>query len=115
MAEVQTSIIVSSRIKEMKYIVYNTTGSIIRKVICPSSQCFLQAKDGEFVMEGTANDVTQKIINVGIAGVVVDKTPEEIEADNPTPKEIPFEKQLALITNEQWQDVLNKLTALGKV
>jgi len=38
--------------------------------------------------------------------------PEEIEADNPTPIPIPLEEQPALITNEQWQEVLNRLEVL---
>ena len=61
-------------------------------------------------MKGTANDVTQKIENPGIAGMVVDKTPAEIEAEKPP--EISFEKKTAHITNEQWQDVLDRLDKL---
>ena len=61
-------------------------------------------------MEGMANDVSQKIENPGIAGKIVDKTPEEIEAEKPPePEPIPYEKQAAHITNEQWQDVLKRL------
>jgi len=96
----------------MTYIVYDMAGKILRRVDCPPTLSLMQAEDGEFVMEGEANDVTQKIENPGIAGVVVDKTLEEIEADNPTPPKIPFEKRTALITNEQWQDVLNRLETL---
>lgn len=68
----------------------------------------LQAKEDEFVMEGTANDTTQKIVN----GKIVNKTPEEIERDNPAPPEIPKGKRHAQITNEQWQNVLNRLEKL---
>jgi len=63
-------------------------------------------------MEGVANDATQKIINAGIKGKVVDKTLEEIETDNPKLPEIPFEKRLACVTNKQWQDVLSRLDLL---
>lgn len=94
----------------MNYIVYDKDGKIRRTIICPPSHCLSQAKDGEFVMEGTANDVTQKIKNPGIAGVIIDKTPEEIEAEKP-PK-IPFEKRIAHITNKQWQNVLRRIKAL---
>jgi len=41
---------------------------------------------------------------------VVNKTPEEIEAEKPL--EIFLEKQIAHITNEQWQDVLKRLIKL---
>lgn len=94
----------------MNYIVYNWNGKILRQVQCPSSQKDFQARDGEFVMEGTANDVTQKIKNPGIGGVVIDKTPAEIDSEKPPV--ISFEKQRAHITNEQWQDVLDRLDKL---
>ena len=97
----------------MNYIVYNATSKILRQVQCPPSQRYFQANnEGEFVMEGTANDVTQKIKNPGIAGKVVDKTQEEIEADNLTPPEIPYEQKPAQVTNKQWQDVRDKLVIL---
>jgi len=65
-------------------------------------------------MEGKADDVTQKIINVGIKGKVVDKTPQEIAEATyiPVPEQTPFEKQPAHINNEQWQYVLDKLKKL---
>lgn len=99
-----------------KFIVYNLDRKMLRGGGCSDKDFFLQARDGEFVMEGTANDVTQKIEFDGldekgqpINPRVVNKTQEEIEADNPTPPEIPFEKRVAHITNKQWQDVLAKL------
>lgn len=111
----------------MSYIIYDKPGKILRQVQCPPTQSLIQAKDGEFIMEGTANDVTQKIANSGIAGLksiwkglayyenlkIVDKTTEEIEAEKPTPPpEIPYEKQIAHITNEQLQEVLDRLENL---
>lgn len=92
----------------MQYIVYNKVGEILRTVDCPSSMSKIQAKRGEFIMEGTANDATQKIVD----GKVVNKTPEEIKRENPTTPEIPKNRRLAYITNEQWQDVLKRLAAL---
>jgi len=90
------------------YIVYDQQGKILRAGICPENVLFMQAHEGEFVMEGTANDITQKIIY----GKVANKTPEEIEADNPTPIPTPLEKQPAHITNEQWQKVQDRLLLL---
>jgi hypothetical protein len=92
------------------FIVYNSAGIIQRTGICQDKVFFLQADDGEFVIEGNANDVTQKIENPGIVGKVIDKTPEEIEAEKPP--EISFEKQPANITNEQIQSIFNRLEAL---
>ena len=51
------------------YIVYNSNGDILRAGICKDSDLSLQAADGEFILEGTANDATQKIVD----GQVVDK------------------------------------------
>lgn len=103
----------------MKYTIYNATGKILRVVTCPISQHALQAKDGEFIMEGTASDLTQKVEFDGfdvngqpINPRVVDKTPEEIKADNPKIPEIPHGLQLARITNEQWEKVIKRLDKL---
>jgi len=49
--------------------VYNMNGEILRTGGCPDELLARQAGEGEFVMEGTANDVTQKVEN----GKVVDK------------------------------------------
>ena len=93
-----------------KYIVYNNFGKILRTGTCPNGDFLLQAGDFEFVIEGTANDIKQKIENPGIAGKIVDKTPQEIIDDAPKP--IAFEKQPAHITNGQWQDVLDRISVL---
>ena len=51
------------------FIVYAQDGTILRTGTCPDSVLPSQAGDGEFVMEGTADDSLQMIVN----GVVVDK------------------------------------------
>jgi hypothetical protein len=51
------------------YIVYNTSGEILRTGSCQPMDVGNQAGNGEFVMVGDANDVTQLIVN----GQVVDK------------------------------------------
>ncbi len=100
-------------------IIYNKAGKIFRAIQCSPAMSKIQAKENEFMMEGIANDATQKIKFDGfdvdgqpINPRVVDKTPEEIEADNPL--ELPVGQQLAQITIEQWQDVLKKLDKLGE-
>ena len=75
-------------------------------------------------MEGKADDVTQKVIFDGfdkngqpVNPRVVDKTPEEIEKDNPLllkVVEMPENKRPAHITKEQWQDTLKRLDTLEK-
>jgi len=96
----------------MKYLIYDKVGIILRTVECSPAMASIQVKKGEFIMEGEANDDVCKIIN----GKIVSKTPEEIEATNPTPNPapVPFEKQIAYITNKQWQAVLARLNKLEK-
>lgn len=89
------------------YILYNKKGKILRTGSCQDESFDLQVQqEGEFIIEGMANDAIQKIID----GKVVDKTLEEIEAEKPMP--LPFEQQPAFITNEQWQEILNRLITL---
>lgn len=97
------------------FIVYNGQGKILRVGCCQDNTFYLQAKDDEFVIEGKADAATQKVINVGVKGKVVDKTPVEIEAEKPTLRApVSPEQQPAYITNEQWQDVLRRLDDLDK-
>jgi len=63
-------------------------------------------------MKGEANDSIQKIVGQGKFRRIVNKTPQEIETDNPTPPEISESQRPAYITNKQWQDVLKKLSKL---
>jgi len=88
------------------FILYDSTGKILAIGTCQDSDFELQAKAGQFVMEGIANDGIHKIVD----GKVVNKTPEEIAADAPII--LPPEKQQAWITNEQWEDIQNRITAL---
>ena len=92
------------------FVVYKKSGKILRAGICLEKDFFLQARDNESVMEGVANDVTQKIVG----GRIVDKTPEEIEKDDPTPPEMPESQRPAYVTNERWQGVLDRLDKLEK-
>ena len=89
------------------YIVYNTIGKILRTGVC-GEDVRSQAGENEYAIEGTANDVTQKIVD----GEIVDKTPAEIEADNPAPIPLSLEKQPAHITNGQWQEIQDRLRLL---
>lgn len=93
----------------MRFIVYNQMGKILRTGTCSIQDFFRQVDDGEFIMVGVANDVRQKIVD----GRIVNKTSEEIEAEKPPrPKLIPHEKQPAYITNEQWQEIRDKVRLL---
>ena len=72
---------------------------------------------GEMVIEGEANDATQKVEfdhldrnGKPVNPRVVNKTPAEIAADTPPPVD-PRDRS-AGITRRQWNDVLERLTAL---
>lgn len=93
------------------FIVYNSDGKILRTGLCQDETFLLQADDNESVLEDEANAAKQKVVN----DVIVDMDPEEIEAVNPNPPEpepAPYEKRTAHINNEQWQDVLKRLSKL---
>lgn len=104
------------------FIVYNQKGKILRTGSCAENDFCLQVEESEFVMEGTANDITQKVEFDGldvdgqpVNPRVVNKTPEEIEAEKPPePVPVPFEKLMAHITNEQWQAIQDRFHALEK-
>lgn len=105
----------------MKFIVYDKNKKILRTGSCSAQDSFLQAQDGEFIIEGIANDATQKVEFDGfdekgqpINPRVIDKIPDEIEKDSPPEPRLLKGKQPANITNEQWQDVLKKLDDLEK-
>lgn len=92
------------------FIVYNAQGKILRIGCCQDRDFDFQAHDSESITEGIANSETQKIVE----GEVVDKSPQEIAKETYTPVivQLPFEQQQAHITNEQWQDVLDRLSKL---
>ena len=58
------------------YIVYNSDGIIIRTGVCSQHDLHLQAVDGQFVIEGEADDASQIVVD----GEIVDK-PETIYTD----------------------------------
>lgn len=57
------------------FIVYDVNGVILRTGICSEKSFEYQASSPDFVIEGKANDITQKIVN----GAVVDKDVNEHE------------------------------------
>lgn len=106
----------------LSFIIYNKDEKILRIGQCSNKTIRLQVEEGEFVMEGVADDVTQKVEFDGfdvkgqpINPRIVEKTPEEIKADKPIKSEpLPYEQHQANVTNEQWQDILDRLTELER-
>ncbi len=77
---------------------------------------------GRFIAQGVADRETQKVIFDGFNKEgqpmnprIVNQSAEEIETKKKRDiiKPIPFEKQPAKITNEQWQSVLDRLDKLS--
>jgi len=106
--------------KMKNFIVYNKDGKILRTGRCPEVDFPLQVQENEFVIEGKANDAEQKIQFDGLSETgkpinpqIVDKSPEEIEANQSSKSlPIPEKKQSAHITKGQWQAVLDRLKVL---
>lgn len=98
------------------FIVYDFEGNILRTGTCQDKMLTSQAEKNEFVIEGPevglVNDITQKIVEIFGDKVIVNKTLEEIERDNPPIPEVPLTKRPADITNEQWQNILTRLVKL---
>lgn len=92
------------------FIVHNQEGGILRIGTCQDIDLLLQAQKGEFVIEGTADCIKQKIVDEKL----VDKTQEEIEAASPKYPKIPEGEEFIQITKGQWQDVLDRLNILER-
>ena len=61
------------------FVVYSDSGQVIRSGSCATEDFALQVAEGEFILEGVADDATQLVID----GVVVDK-PEPTDVENNT-------------------------------
>ena len=103
----------------MKFIVYGADKKIVMGGHCQESAFHKQANEGEFVLEGVANDITQKVEFDGfdengqpINPRVVDKSSAEVEIDNPKTKPKSFKKRPARITNEKLEEILARIEAL---
>lgn len=66
-----------------QFIVYDLHGSIIRTGLCTDLDFLIQAEEGQFVMEGVADDLCHMILN----GEIVDK-PEAIVSDDEIKAEV---------------------------
>jgi hypothetical protein len=69
--------IYGTRLKTVDFVVYDTTGRILRTGRCNPEDLQAQAGPGEFVLEDTADDLTQKVVD----GKVLFKTREEFMAE----------------------------------
>lgn len=93
-----------------KYLIYDNTGEIVR-IKTQSHGAFRGTlEQGQFIIEGSANPLTEKVVN----GKIVPKTAQEIAAI-PAPKPIPpREKRRAWISQESWDDIIKRIEALEK-
>ncbi len=90
------------------FVVYDESGKILRTGSCGDKDFYRQCHVDEYIMEGQADDIKQKIVD----DEVVNKTPEELETEKlPI---VPKSECLACITNKQWQAVLDRITTLEK-
>jgi len=96
------------------FIVYSkNTGEILRTGTCPSNMISIQAsKLNEKVIEGVANDLTEKIYK----GTVIKKSGAEIyayeEATKPNPVEVLIQLKMKELLREQ---AITELKREGKI
>lgn len=97
------------------FIVYNKSGKILRSGKCQEMDFLRQAQENEFVTEGKANDIIQKIqfdtdkSKEPINPRIIDKKPDEIESI-----EIPEEEQTIPIKRKVLKSILDRLDRLEK-
>jgi hypothetical protein len=99
--------------EEMKdYIVYNKSGRILRTGRVSDKDFEKQVHKGEFIIEGEANELTQKIVD----GQVIEKTSAEIQMDKPfeslKPVVLADGEKPAIITRDQWEVILDRVSML---
>ena len=89
-----------------EFTTYDKDGVITNTGMCLVSDVDVQVKDDESIILEKTDVHRQKVVG----GKIVNKSQQELEAEQPPP--IPFEQQSALITNEQWQEVLSRISKL---
>jgi len=91
------------------YIIFDKKSGKITSTGACQDICFgYGLTENQAIIEGQANDVTQKVID----GKIVDKTPEEIEAEKPKPVEIPETERPMVVTKGQLESILKRIAAL---
>lgn len=82
------------------FVVYEEGGTILRSGVCAEADFVIQAQDGEFILEGVADDATQMVVD----GSVVDK--EHVETDELKATNARLERD-ALLRESDWTQVLD--------
>jgi hypothetical protein len=82
------------------FVVYEEGGTILRSGVCAEADFVIQAQDGEFILEGVADDATQMVVD----GSVVDK--EHVETDELKETNARLERD-ALLRESDWTQVLD--------
>lgn len=82
------------------FVVYEEGGTILRSGVCAEADFVIQAQDGEFILEGVADDATQMVVD----GSVVDK--EHVETDELKATNARLDRD-ALLRESDWTQVLD--------
>lgn len=80
------------------FIVYAESGKILRTGTCSAEAIEFQCSEGEFVIEGVANDATQQIVN----GVVVEKPEASDEEKAEKTRALVRQLRNSALTNSDW-------------
>lgn len=90
----------------MKYIIFNKNGIIKRILSCSGFDA--QAQEGEYIMEGEANDVTQYISNDTICSY----TSEELEAKSNISYGFKWQMPERIVVQEKTDDEIREYKSL---
>lgn len=90
------------------WLVYNDGGEILRAGCTSSDDIVNKVREpGEYVMEGVADQRTQKIVD----GKIVDKAPGAM----PQPRVSTAKSEPAKITQEEWDELEQRVAALEAI
>ena len=92
----------------INFIIYTDLGKILRTGFCTEEDFQFQAKEDEFIIEGRADDIKQKVVDKK----VVNKTPQEIEDDTPIRPTIPEGEKIISIKKKEWDSLVDRVASL---
>jgi len=93
----------------ISYLVHDHNGTILRTGYCSVRDFPMQANSAdETVLFAIADDERHKVV----AGEIIDRSPEEIEARRPKVAEVPESERPARITQGELDALLSRIKAL---
>lgn len=86
------------------YIVYDSAGEILRTGACPDEMVEMQAQDGEFVMEGRADDSRNYVLK----GEIVEFSPEMKAEKAAREQEMQAKRDIELLIAQKMDEIVRR-------